>query len=86
MHTVELREQALALARQLGYTVRQEWLGGSGGGHCEFAGRQWIFVDLSQSATEQLEQVADALRSNPAVRQLAVTPAMRKVLGIRKAS
>jgi len=59
MHTVELREQALALAEQLGYRIREEWLGGSGGGQCEFAGCRWIFVDLALNAEEQLEQVAE---------------------------
>jgi len=84
MHTVELREQALGLARQLGYCIREEWLGGNGGGQCEFAGRRWIFVDLAQSTTEQLEQVAETLRSDPAVYSLAVAPPLRKLLGTRK--
>ena len=62
MHTVDLLEQACEIAEQLGYHTRQEWLGGSGGGACEFAGRKWIFVDLALSVFEQLEQVTEALR------------------------
>jgi hypothetical protein len=84
MHTVQLREQALAVARQLGYCIREEWLEGSGGGQCEFAGRRWIFVDLAQSAGEQLEQIAEVLRSDPAIQSLALAPALRKLLGVRK--
>ena len=49
MHTVDLLEQACALAEQLGYRTRQEWLGGSGGGACEFGGRK---VDLRGSGLE----------------------------------
>lgn len=84
MHTVELREQALAVAERLGYRVREEWLGGSGGGHCEFAGRKWIFVDLALNATEQLEQIAEALRSDPAIDTVTLTRPLRMLLGIRR--
>ena len=65
MHTVETLERLKAIAEQTGYTVRHEWLGGVAGGACEFAGRKWIFVDLSLSVVEQLEQLADALRGDP---------------------
>ena len=47
MHTVEMLERLKDLAERSGYTVRHEWLGGVGGGACQFAGRKWIFVDLS---------------------------------------
>ncbi|MBC7854153.1 MAG: hypothetical protein IAF94_12025 [Pirellulaceae bacterium] len=49
MHTVEMLERLLALASQMGYVIRQEWLGGSGGGECQFGGRRYIFVDLALS-------------------------------------
>jgi hypothetical protein len=61
MHTVELLEEALQTARSLGFTVRQEWLGGGGGG-CEIKGKRWLFVDLSLPAIEQLDQVLSAIR------------------------
>ena len=48
MHTVEMLERLLALAGQMGYVIRQEWLGGSGGGECQFGGRRYIFVDSEQ--------------------------------------
>ena len=35
MHTIEVLEQAIAQAKRLGFGVRSEWLGGSGGGDCE---------------------------------------------------
>src|SRR5262245_13211882 len=50
MRTVELLEQAISTSQELGYRIRYEWLGGSGGGACEFAGRKWLFVDLALSA------------------------------------
>lgn len=65
MHTVERLEVALAQAQKLGFQIRQEWLE-NGGGVCEFKGQQWLFLDLSQSAAEQLEQVREALRQQAA--------------------
>ena len=61
MSTVEQLEQTLALAATLGYHVRQEWLGGTAGGACEFGGRRVLFIDLALSPAEQLEQARTAL-------------------------
>lgn len=85
MHTVELLEQACDAAEQLGYRTRQEWLGGAGGGACEFAGKKWIFIDLAVSVFEQLEQVVTALRQDPGVYLLDLSPPLQQALGIRRA-
>lgn len=74
MHTIEQLERLKDVAERAGYTVRQEWLGGVAGGACQFAGRKWIFLDLSLSVIEQLEQMTDALHGDPAVS--ALSPAM----------
>jgi hypothetical protein len=66
MHRVERLEQLLAQAAARGFVVRQEWLGGRGGGACEIAGQKHLFVDLALNVTEQLAQVAEALRGEPA--------------------
>ena len=71
MRTVEMLERLNELAENAGYTVRHEWLGGVGGGACEFAGRKWIFIDLSLSVVEQLDQIALALQDDPAATVLA---------------
>ena len=71
MHTIEKLERLKDLAERAGYTIRQEWLGGVAGGNCQFAGRKWIFIDLSLSVVEQLEQVAAALDGDPAVSALS---------------
>jgi hypothetical protein len=62
MHTVELLQEALEAARGLGYDVRQDWLGGDGGGHCLVRGRRMLLLDVAQTPDEQLDVVADALR------------------------
>ena len=86
MHTVEMLERMKELAEQAGYTIRHEWLGGSGGGKCEFAGRKWIFVDLSLSVVEQLDQVATAIKDDPAVWLLDLPVPVTRALGRRMAA
>lgn len=82
MHTVELLDQALETARQLGFGVRQEWLGGVGGGRCQFGGRRWIFVDLALNVVEQLDQVIAAIKAEPAIETLHLSPGLRKLLDL----
>jgi hypothetical protein len=66
-HTVERLESALDVARRMGYGVREEWLGGSGGGACTLKGRKWLFLDLAQPPEEQLAVVEAAI--NQAARE-----------------
>jgi len=84
MHTVELLEGALDLAGRLGYKIRQEWLGGSGGGGCELAGRKILFLDLALNPTEQLDQVLDALRHEPQACALPMPHQLRELLKVRR--
>ncbi|MBN2218184.1 MAG: hypothetical protein JW719_12490 [Pirellulales bacterium] len=86
MHTVDLLDAALALASQLGYGVREEWLGGRGGGDCEIRGRRWIFLDLALSAEEQLDQVLAILRDDPAAAVADMNHELRCLLGARKSA
>lgn len=86
MHTVELLQEALDLADRLGYSLRHEWLGGAGGGACEIHGKKWMFVDLALNAIEQLDQVATALRSDPAIHTANLTPPLRRLLGVRRSA
>jgi hypothetical protein len=86
MHTIEMFERMKEAAERAGYTVRLEWLGGAGGGACEFAGRKWIFVDLALSVVEQLDQVASALQNDPAVHVGEAPPPVRHYLSQRRAA
>lgn len=84
MHTVELLQQAVELARQAGYTIRQEWLGGSNGGACTVKGRKHLFLDLAQGPLEQLDQVIAALKADAAVREMPIPGALRALLPLRR--
>jgi hypothetical protein len=84
MHTVELLERAIQFAERLGYRIRQEWLGGTGGGGCEFGGQKWIFIDLASDAVEQLQQVTDALRADQSLQLFDVPQPLQRLLDVRK--
>lgn len=85
MHTLDLLDRAIDTAKDLGYRVRREWLEGQGGGYCEIAGQRWIFLDLGLSSMEQLGQVLEALRHDPALDQTTVSPELGQLLGRRAA-
>jgi hypothetical protein len=86
MHTVELLNEAVDTARRLGYEVRQDWLGGNGGGHCLVRGRKWLLLDVAQTADEQLEVVADALRGEAGAEKAVRSPQLAERLSARSAA
>jgi hypothetical protein len=86
MHTVELLEEALETARQLGFDVRQDWLGGDGGGHCLVRGRRMLLLDVAQTPEEQLDIVADALRGELEPRRLKISRDLAERLEVKAAA
>ena len=86
MNTVELLDAALDLAGRANYQVRQEWLGGNGGGGCMLKGRRILFIDLALGPMEQLEHVLDALRHDAEAAQLPMPHGLRELLAVRKSA
>jgi len=86
MHTVELLNEAVEAARRLGYEVRQDWLGGNGGGHCLVRGRKWLLLDVAQTADEQLHVVAEALRGETEATKVVKSTELVKRLKMRAAA
>ena len=86
MHTVELLEEAIAVAVHNGIRVRQDWFGGAPAGACEVRGQRWIFVDLALSVREQLDQVLEGLRQLPAHPKRAPGPVLLELIEARKAA
>lgn len=86
MHTVAMLQEALDTARRLGYEVRQDWLGGDGGGHCIVRGRKWLLLDVAQSADEQLDVVADALRTESGASRAILSVELAQRLQLRNAA
>jgi hypothetical protein len=86
MSTVELLEQALALAKRLGYAIRQEWLGGSGGGACEIKGKKLLFLDLAQTPLDHLDQVLEMLQRESEAGSLPLPQPLQDLLKRRRAA
>jgi hypothetical protein len=84
MHTVELMEQALEVAKRLGYSIRQDSFAGSGGGPCELNGRKLLFLDLDLTVEEQLDIVTAWLRTEPMAQMASMSRDLRELLRIRK--
>ena len=84
LNTVEILHQATEMARIMGSQIREEWLGGTGGGGCEFGGKKWIFLDVADNPLEQLESVADVLCQDPAIHLIELPAPLRKLWGIGK--
>src|SRR5262245_28924543 len=85
MHTVEMLDAALALAKECGFLVRQDWLAGTPAGTCQFKGRRWLIVDMSQSPRDQLDAVLAALAELPQIPQASANPALQSLLRMRSA-
>jgi len=66
------------LLEQLGVEVRQERLGGSGGGLCRIRGKQVVFVDLDADAVTRLDQSVVALASVPESATVYISPELRE--------
>jgi hypothetical protein len=86
MHAAKLLAEALELARQMQYTVREEYLDGAGGGHCYFSGKKWLLLDVAQSTEEQLSDVGDALRTESTLASISMTPSLAQWLHLNKAA
>jgi hypothetical protein len=86
MHAAQLLAEATELARRLDYHIREEYLDGAGGGHCFFAGKKWLLLDVTQSSEEQLSDVIDALRIEPGASRLPITPSLARLLKLSKAA
>ena len=86
MHTVELIEEAVSIAKRAGYRIRTEWLDGIGGGGCEINGRKVIFIDLALGPIDQLAQLLDALRGDPNIGSLPMPHQLRDLLRVRKSA
>ena len=87
MTTPALLAEALKLLREFEYQIREEDLVGAGGGHCSFAGKKCLLLDVAQSTREQLATALDALRCEPGAGSRAMSPELAAMLsGGRRAA
>jgi hypothetical protein len=63
--TLGLLEEALQLARDLGYRVREEALGDMPGGPCSIGGVPHVLLNLEHAAADRLDRLLVALAADP---------------------
>lgn len=82
MHTVDLLEEALALAERSGVSIRRQWLAEGLGGMCRIGAQRVLFINLAASNEEQLEHTLAALRSlQLSCQGLDVSDSLKRLLG-----
>jgi hypothetical protein len=72
--TLGLLEEALQLARDLGYRVREEPLGDLPGGPCTIGGTVHVILNIQHAAADRLDRLLRALAADP---RLAAEPKSR---------
>ena len=65
LNTIEQLEVLIELAKDMGYIIRHEMMGGVAGGSCEVGGKKILFIDLALGPIDQLESVSRTLASDP---------------------
>ena len=86
MHTVELYESAKSFAESIGYQVREENLGGVGGGACEVAGKKCLFVDITLSSVDQFDELIAAISNDPATYTAEIPGELRSYFAMARAA
>ena len=79
---MEIRQMlslAKETARDLGFHIRQDLLHDQHGGMCEFGGKRWIILDVSQNSIEQLHAIGNALRFLDSLDSNQIPIALRQV-------
>jgi hypothetical protein len=62
--TLGLLEEAMQLARDLGYLVREEPLGDLPGGACTVGGRRQILLNAAQPSLQRIDTLLDVLAAD----------------------
>lgn len=84
MSTIEQIEQLTDIAQQLGYRIRYDYFGGTGGGVCEFSGNKWLFMDLALTSAEQLDQLQSALANEPLLATVSLNDQIKRELDLKR--
>lgn len=80
MNEQNILEELLVLLEANGVTIRNEPLGGSGGGLCSIKGRHTFFVDTQASSAVSAATCAEAVSKVVDVEQIYVKPQVRQFI------
>jgi hypothetical protein len=80
MNEQNILEELLELLEANGVTIRNEPLGGSGGGLCSIKGQRIFFVDTQASSAVSAALCAEAVSKALDVEQIYVKPQVRQFI------
>ncbi len=80
MNEQSILDELLALLEANGVTIRNEPLGGSGGGLCIIKGQQIFFVDTQASSVVSAAICAEAVPKVVDVEQIFIKPQIRQFI------
>jgi len=80
MNEQSILDELLALLEANGVTIRNEALGGSGGGLCTIKGQRIFFADTQASSIVSAAMCADAVSKVVDVEQVYIKPLIRQFI------
>jgi len=80
MNEQRILEELLALLEANGVKIRNEPLGGSGGGLCTIKGEQIFFVDTQASSADSAAICAEAVSKLLDIEKLYIRPEVRQFI------
>ena len=80
MNEQNILDELLALLEANGVTIRNEPLGGSGGGLCSIKGQRIFFVDTQASSAVSAAMCAEAVSKVVDVEQIYIKPLIRQFI------
>ena len=80
MNEQQILEELLALLESNGVTIRNEPLGGSGGGLCTIKGRQILFVDTQAPSIVMAAVCAEVVPKVADIEQIYIKPQVRQFI------
>lgn len=80
MDDQQILDELVSILETSGIQVRDEPLGGSGGGLCKLRGRQVFFLDTQASSVECASACAQAVERAVDIEQLYIKPQVRQFI------
>ena len=81
MNEQRILEELLALLEANGVTIRNEPLGGSGGGLCNIKGEAIFFADTQAPSAEVAALCAEAVSKTVDIEKVYIKPEVRQFIG-----
>ena len=84
MNHVHQLDEWIEVAQKLGYHIRYDYFGGTGGGVCQYGGKKWLFIDLALPPQEQLDLISTTLNADPLLDTVKISSRLREEISHRR--